>query len=141
MKYITLIIVVLTLFLPLYSNDLHVTVTDIKNCDGNVIISLYTEEEEYLYFDEASYSIVKRTDTQVVVTFSDISSGIYALSAIHDEDSNGKLKQWFWIGPPKEGVASSSTSTRIPTFETAKFTVESEISNITIEMQYLGNND
>jgi len=103
-------------------------------------VSLYAQDNTFLDFEFAEFSSTVRSNNEITVTFSDIPSGTYALSAIHDEDGNGKLKQWFWIGPPKEGVASSSRGDGIPSFESAQFDFQSDSLSITLEMKYLGSN-
>jgi uncharacterized protein (DUF2141 family) len=121
-----------------FASEITVNISGIKNNDGNILISLYDSEENFLNDNNVFKSISVPAQKNVSASFSNINSGTYAVGAIHDEDENGKLKQWFWVGPPKEGVAASGNSESIPTFNSAKFYVDTAIV-VDLEMKYLGN--
>ena len=55
---------------------------------GDCKLALFSSEADWL--NKGAQKIVEFEDTdEVVVTFEDVSPGIYAVSVIHDENSNG----------------------------------------------------
>jgi len=74
-----------------------------------------------------------------IVTFKGLSPGTYAASALHDEDSDGRMKTNF-IGMPKEGIGASNDARGVmgpPSFEAACVEVSAPRTTIGIKMRYL----
>ncbi len=74
---------------------------------------------------------------KVVMTFSGLKDGIYAVAIIHDENGNGKMDTNF-LGIPAEGVGVS-TNPRVfgkPSFEQGQFSIKGNTA-IAIETKYI----
>ncbi len=130
--------VVLLSALPyLYSASIHVTITNVKEPKGEVIIYLYKGSEGFMEPDSA-YEIVKieASDYREGYTFSNLEAGEYVVILHHDKDRNGKMKSL--LGIPREGFGFSRNyrpKTRSPKFNEIKFAVEGD-TTIEIKMIY-----
>lgn len=123
------------------SYTLTVKVQDLRNSAGVVQFALYNEDgtipDEHF---EHYFKIVKGTivDGSSSITFKNIPSGKYAVSILHDEDKNGKLRKPFII--PKEGIGFSNFSsiglTNQPNFSKSSFDLK-EDKTIRIKMIYM----
>jgi len=74
-----------------------------------------------------------------VCEFSGIPSGTYAVSVVHDENSNGKMDTNF-MGIPREGVGSSNHAKGHfgpPKFEAAAFHFSGDREDLKITVNYL----
>ncbi len=133
------LILVTLLFSSLFSfaqYSITVSVLGFLNADGIVLIYLYKDGQK-LKLDEAKFKTAEGTikDRKTTVVFKDIPKGKYAILVLHDEDSNGRLKMYFF-GPPKEGIGASNNPKGHPKFEGASFDVNKDTS-LNIEMNYL----
>lgn len=105
---------------------LEVRVHGLRNGQGDVALALFASEEGYPGKTERALRRERlHLDGHVEVTFAldGVKPGTYALSAFHDEDTDGKLGTNF-IGIPNEGVAASNDakgSFGPPKFNDAKF--------------------
>ena len=111
-----------------------VTINNALNDNGQVILSLHTEETfmKGLGIQNAKKEI---KDGKVAVTFTDVPKGIYAIIALHDENANNRM-DFELNGMPKEayGASGNDMSYGPPTFTAAKFSVEEEDINMTIRL-------
>ena len=107
---------------------------------GDLIISLYNDKDSWLKTDKAFNTKVLPVETDTVnVTLGDIPFGQYALSIIHDKNSNGKFDmRWFPFPKPKEGAGVSNNNRRMgkPDYDKALFTVAKDTTALFIEMDY-----
>src|SRR5207245_10973730 len=72
------------------------------------------------------------------VMFKDLPQGTFAISVLHDENGNGKMDKNF-VGMPKEGYGASNNpkkKKRAPTFDEAKFSLNSSEQAIEITLIY-----
>ena len=72
------------------------------------------------------------------VVLDSISSGVYAVSVFHDENSNGNL-DFTWYGKPDEGLGSSRNAKGFlgpPSFDDAKFNFTNSIDTVKIQIHY-----
>ena len=104
---------------------------------GQVMVSVYNSDDTFMEMDEA-YKTIKKpiTGKKVSITL-ELPPGVYAFGVLHDEDKNGKLKQWMWVGPPKEGVGASRNPDGIPKWKKCKMKIAKDMT-IPIKMRYLG---
>jgi uncharacterized protein (DUF2141 family) len=75
---------------------------------------------------------------RTTVTFEDVPAGRYAISCMHDEDGNGRMRTGAF-GIPKEGWAVSrnvSPTMRAPRFEEAAVDFDGSQTTLRIQMQY-----
>lgn len=122
----TKIIIVAVLFISSWLSaqnvSLTVSISDLKNDTGFVQVGLFNSEGTFLKsIYKGISSDIKSKST--VVTFLNIPKGVYAISAYHDTNKNGKLDTNF-MGIPKEDFACSNNAKGFmgpPKYEDAKF--------------------
>ncbi|MEI7748350.1 MAG: DUF2141 domain-containing protein [Chlorobiaceae bacterium] len=125
---------------PNQSGSITVHITDIIKPDGILGVSLYNSKKGFPGKHEHAYAnqLKKITSTTDNVVFENIPYGTYAVSIIHDENSNGKLDTNFF-GIPKEGVGVSNNP-KIgmggPKFKDSEFTLDTKKLELTIAMKY-----
>lgn len=137
MKIRLLFVLLITFCLHAHSDQSAVVLTvDVvggKPNKGEVILSLFTSEENYLKDPELILTGTLDSKGSVKFTIPKLTSGTYALSAVYDEDSNGKLNTGL-MGIPKEFVGFSNNVKGLfgpPKFDKTAFEVSSQ-TNITI---------
>ena len=105
---------------------LTVSVSELRNSNGNVVFALYNRKDAFP--DEhykKYYKIVsgKITNRSSVVVFKDLRIGQYAVNILHDENNDGKIKKKLFL--PVEGIGFSNFQSiglsNKPTFEKAAF--------------------
>ncbi len=104
--------------------NLTVSVSGLKNDTGFVQIGLFNSDGTFLktIYKGISSEIKSKGAT---VTFLNIPKGVYAISAYHDQNKNGKLDMNF-MGIPKEAIACSNNAKGFmgpPKYADAKFTI------------------
>ncbi len=126
---------------PPQSNLIHVEISNLRTDNGEVLCALYSSANDFP--KHADKAVARATATvsnhRAVCEFPDIAPGTYAVSAIHDENSNGKLDTNF-IGIPREGVgASNDAKGRFgpPKFDAASFKYAGARLDLKIAMTYL----
>jgi len=73
-------------------NTLTIIVNNLDNSDGNLLVSMFTPEDDWLKESDYAKKIeLEGENESLEVTFEGIEPGTYAVSIIHDEDGNGKL--------------------------------------------------
>jgi uncharacterized protein (DUF2141 family) len=123
-------------------NNLEVKIDNIKNDNGDILIGLYSNSQNYPR-KVSDGRIVKASKEGVIVSFHDLKPGPYAISVMHDENSNKDMDQ-NKIGIPKEGFGFSNNA-RIslgpPSFDKVKFDIQpgTKDTRISIDLRYLLN--
>jgi uncharacterized protein (DUF2141 family) len=122
-KIIIMLALLITNLVSAQNLTLTVAASGLKNDKGTVQVGLYDAEGKFLnsIYKGASSSIKAKSAT---VVFSTIPAGVYAISAYHDENKNGKLDMNF-MGIPKEDIACSNNAKGFmgpPKYVDAKFT-------------------
>ncbi len=117
---------------------LDLTVTGLHSAEGRIIVCLWHEKTKFPSC-EKSKTAPKRsfpvTGTTMHVSLPLPAAGRYAVTVVHDEDGNGKMKRNF-IGMPTEGVGISNNPGGMPGFEKSLVDVAPG-SAMTIRMKYL----
>jgi uncharacterized protein (DUF2141 family) len=121
--------------------ELEVRVEGLKSDEGMVRFALFAGAEGY---PKDSTKAVQRgsvaiQNKQALIKVKSLPAGNYALSVIHDQNSNDKLDTGLF-GIPTEGIGASNDakgSFGPPSFDNAKFEVTSEGKKISLKMQYL----
>jgi len=123
--------------LPALAADLEVTVTQIRSDQGQVMLALTNNAEDFT----ARRWLVGLTQPakpgSIRFVLPDLAAGDYAISVIHDENSNGKLDSNF-LGVPTEGYGFSNNARGNfgpPEFAAARFGLPAT-SRLTIELGY-----
>ncbi|MFC3096082.1 DUF2141 domain-containing protein [Alteromonas sediminis] len=109
---------------------LTLTVDNIRDDSGHVLVALYQGQEAYKTNKDAKNQMVKATKGKVDVVFEGLAPGEYAIKMFHDENDNQKL-DFNVLGIPKESYGFSNNVGRFgePDFEEARFTVgETDLS-------------
>ncbi len=117
-----------------------IIITDIKNTEGNVFISLYNSSDGFPSDpDKTLFDRKEKISGNVVeCEFKNIPYGTYAIAIMHDEDGDDEMDTNF-IGIPKEGIGVSNDAIRTfgpPKFEDSKFELKEKEKTVTIKMHY-----
>jgi len=126
--------------LPSHSNQhtitLFVDVIGANPGQGQIILSVFSSNENYLKVPISSASKSVDGEGSVNFEFTGLPAGRYALSAIYDEDNNDKLNTGM-LGIPTELVGFSNDAKGIfgpPDFDKAAL-VAQESQHITISLE------
>lgn len=100
-----------------------VTVPNVSNTNGHVIISLHTKNT-FMQSKPIDTKKVTIENGKATTTFSQVEAGEYAIIVLHDENDNNKM-DYESNGMPIEdyGISNNEMSFGPPEYETAKFTV------------------
>jgi len=112
---------------------LTVKANGLRNQKGDVLFALYNRagsipDENYT----KSFRLLKGkiSAESAEVTFEGLPRGKYAVSILHDEDENGKIKKGFIL--PKEGVGFSNFNSinirNKPSFQKASFELKNNLT-------------
>ena len=107
---------------------------------GQVFLSLFSSEEDYLKEPFRYQELKVENSGSVTWTFKNLSPGTYAVSAIYDQNGNGKLDTGF-LKIPKEPIAMSNDAKGTfgpPSFKKASFPLKTS-SEITINLTKVKN--
>ncbi len=136
-----LTVALLALVLSSYRSEevgkLTVTVKNVKDPGGRVMVGLFDTEDEFLKNPRFGKA-VKAATGDITVVLENVPVGDYAISVIHDRNENDKLDSNF-LGMPTEGFGFSKDVMGMfgpPAFEKAKFRLEGDLSQ-TVTMRYL----
>lgn len=138
--------VILLSFSPLHSfaADLTITVDGLRNDLGQVLLCVFSAEssDKEAFPDCTKGRPVRQGKAaiaggKVVVTYKGLKDGVYAVSAIHDENGDGALGANF-VGIPTEGVGVSNNPRLMgkPHFDEARFTIKGKAA-ITLNAKYI----
>jgi uncharacterized protein (DUF2141 family) len=113
--------------------DITVTIANISNSRGHVIISLHTADS-FMKSDGIQKAESKVKEGKVVVTFKNVTPGHYALLALHDENDNKRM-DFEPNGMPLEsyGLSNNPILMGPPTFTDGKFEVSDKNLELTIK--------
>lgn len=109
-----------------------VTIDNVKNNNGKVILSLHTSET---FMKGAGLMNLESEikDGKVIITFENVEPGEYAIMALHDENGNERM-DFRENGMPLEsyGMSNNVMSFGPPQYDDAKFKVEKEAIEMNI---------
>jgi uncharacterized protein (DUF2141 family) len=139
-------ILILSLFifpiLALNAQNVEVVISGIRNEKGQIVIGVFKDNESFKIeksFLEKRFVKKGISDGEMTVKF-DLEAGIWGLSILDDENSNGKMEYNF-IGIPKEGFGFSNyylTGLTKPKFDAFKFNItDGQNQKIGIRMKYM----
>ena len=123
------------------TTTLTVRITNLKNHDGQIGLSVFRNPEgwpeDWKQAERWAMVPIKSSPQEIVIE--DLPIGIYAVSAFHDENSNGKIDKNF-MGIPKEGYGVSNGAKAgmfgPPKFEEALINLEPTGTTINIAIEY-----
>ncbi len=124
------------------SGSITVHVKGLNKAEGQLGVALYTNQKGFPDKTEHAFlaQVHKITSTgEMTVVFENVPYGSYAVSVLHDENSNGKMDKTFF-GIPKEGFGVSNNP-KIrrgpPIFSESLFTLNAKQLELTITLNYL----
>lgn len=122
-------------------NVIHVEISSLRNDNGQVLCALFSSAEAFPKKAEKAVArlTAKITQPRAVCDFTGFAAGTYAVSVVHDENSNGKLDTNF-IGMPREGVGASNDAKGHmgpPKFAAASFRYVGGRLELKIHVKYL----
>ena len=117
-----------------------VKISGIRNATGKVQVRLWRGKDGFPKDDSKAYrrAVVEITSGAAVATFADVPYGEYAISAFHDENSNGKLDTHF-PGIPTEGVGVSNDPHKKfgpPPYDGCRFQLQEPEKTVAIAIEY-----
>ncbi len=94
------------------AGNIEIRITGLRNTKGKVSVNLFNGKDGFPDDPLKSFGwkTVKIVPDTVVIVFEDLPFGNYAVSVLHDENSDGKMEKNFF-GIPKEGFAFSNNCT------------------------------
>ncbi|MDB4973827.1 MAG: hypothetical protein JWN48_2168 [Myxococcaceae bacterium] len=110
-----------------------IKVAGFRGVEGVALVTLYDSEQSWLKVPKAIQVVrAKITGPTLTIEFKDVKPGTYAVSVIHDENTNNELDmRWLPWPKPLEGVGISNdpdNKAGPPKWETAKFAVAESTS-------------
>jgi uncharacterized protein (DUF2141 family) len=124
-------------------NVIHVEIKGLRNDKGQMLCALYSSAQTESFPKKADKAVARLSapiaERQAICDFMGIHPGTYAVSVVHDENSNGKLDTNF-IGMPREGVGASNDAKGHmgpPKFSAASFRYDGGRLDLTIHIRYL----
>ena len=113
------------------THDITVSIDNVLNSNGKVLIALHSFET-FMKTKAVQATTTKIENGKVFYTFKNVTPGVYAILALHDENDNNRM-DYEDSGMPKEAYALSNNpiSYGPPRFEDAKF----EITNQSLELK------
>ncbi|WP_313958515.1 DUF2141 domain-containing protein [Novosphingobium sp. 9] len=122
------------------SSDVTVAVTDLRSDKGHVLACLTAKPADFpdCRHDPQARKLTVAASEPLELDFGAVPDGLYAISLIHDENSNGKLDTALMI--PREGFGfSRDAPVRMgpPRFARAAFETQGKDTRLTIRMRYM----
>lgn len=117
--------------------DLVVTVKNIKNDKGVLVVGLFDSERSFTKHPMKALTPKAETGT-IQVVFHNVKAGDYAISIFHDANENSVLDMNF-IGIPREGFGFSNDAMGAfgpPSFHKAMFSCPAS-AVVSVTMKYL----
>ncbi len=123
------------------ANLIRVEITGLRSDKGQVLCTIFSSPVGFPKNSgkAAAHAKSEISHQRAVCEFPGISTGTYAVSVIHDENSNGKLDTNF-LGIPREGVGASNNAKGHlgpPKFDAAAFHFPGGQLDLKITIVYL----
>lgn len=121
--------------------SISVRIDNIRNSEGKLGIALFRAEKGFPDKPEKAFAVASTeiNGASLEIVIENIPYGRYAVSILHDENSNRKMDKT-WIGKPKEGFGTSNNpKIRFgpPGFDESGFVLDCEKIVLDIAMNYL----
>lgn len=125
----------------LQEGSIQIEIAGLRNDKGQVLCALFSSPSDFpKKMDKAiAHTTSVIANGRAACEFSAVASGTYAVSVIHDENSNGKLDTNF-LGIPREGVGASNDAKGHfgpPKFDAAAFNFSGARLVLKITITYL----
>ena len=137
MKKIILSIFLLLIFESELKSQLIIEITNIKDIKGRIEFGLYDDPNVFLSETE-QYKVLYLpvVENTVVITIDSLPIGTYAISLMHDLNSDGDMESNFFHIPQEPYGFSNNFHPRFskPDFEDCQFYYDGESLELTIEL-------
>lgn len=125
---------------PALAGEVVITVTDLRSSKGVVRACLSKREDVFpkCNKDPAALRVVVPAAEKVVIRFTAVKPGDYAVALLHDENNNGKADRSLGM-MPKEGYGFSRDAPvkmAPPKFRDAVFSQGEGTTRLTVKMRY-----
>jgi uncharacterized protein (DUF2141 family) len=120
--------------------EVRVAVATLHSSKGHVLCALFDSEDAYKQLRPTMRLVVDPVQPVTSCVFHDVPSGAYMISAVHDENDNGKLDKGLF-GMPKEGYGVSNNHTyalKGPDFTESVVQLGDRVTSISIRLRYPG---
>jgi uncharacterized protein (DUF2141 family) len=121
------------------SGDITVAVSKVRNTSGEIICSLFADAGGFAQRVPLAKVVAQPLVPATTCVFHGVKAGIYVITAIHDENDNGRLDKTFF-GRPTEGYGVSNNhtyATHGPRFDESKFSFSGNgTRSIAIHLRY-----
>ena len=122
------------------TTSLDVEIQGIRSAKGKVYVALWASSDGFPDDDHKAFQtqMLEAREGKVTLTFAGLRPGSYAISAYHDENSNGKLDKNM-LGIPKDGYGFSRDARAkmsAPKFDAAVFEARGARAKTTFSIQY-----
>jgi uncharacterized protein (DUF2141 family) len=122
-------------------NVIHVDISGLRSDKGQMLCALFSSAQAFpTKADKAVVRLTaKITERKATCNFTGVAPDVYAVSVVHDENSNGKLDRNF-VGMPREGVGASNDAKGHmgpPKFSAASFQYKGGRLELKIRVNYL----
>jgi len=124
-----------------WAQHVKLKVTEVKSTKGKIVIILFKDHEtfeEEKSFRRIAFSKDSLKNGSIELYFT-IEPGVYGITLLDDEDSNGVMNKNF-IGIPKEGFGFSNyylTKMRLPHFDEFKTKINAGINTVLVRVKYI----
>jgi uncharacterized protein (DUF2141 family) len=138
MKVLFSVFLVTFSFLLLAQESLHVSISNLENNKGQVILLLFNNEKEFGIDEKPykKYSVSKLIEKKATFIIKNLPQGEYAFLVFHDENKNEVFAR-NWLGMPKEGIGKSGLQHKRPNYKNSKFTFLGKTLVFKIDLKYL----
>ena len=122
------------------AGSIEIRITGLRNASGNVSVNIFNKPDGFPEDPMKSFiwKTVKIVPDTVVISFENLPYGNYAISVLHDENSNGYMEKNFF-GKPLEGFAFSNNYAprlKSPSFGNAMFVLDRSRMTEKLKMIY-----
>ena len=117
------------------SISISVIVNELNSDDGTVYFGLYASEEDFINQKYIQAEKINADKDGVVITFRNVTKGVYAVSCFYDKNDNGRM-DFDSNGMPVEDYGSTNNVMNLgpPRFSDAKFEVSDK--DLTFEIRF-----
>jgi uncharacterized protein (DUF2141 family) len=119
------------------SAQLTVEIVGATDSNGVIKIAVWTDERTFLKGQPFRIASAEMKDGRAIAVFKDMESGMYAVSAYHDKNNNGKLDTNL-VGKPTEPYGFSNDARRTfgpPKYDEARFDLGTQGLTITLHLK------
>jgi len=116
--------------------NLNINISRIKNSKGMLMVALYNQKYGFL---TKPFKVIKRpveSTSSMIVSFTNIPFGTYAVTLFQDLNANSKLDMMFFFPQEPWGLSNNvNPSFGPPQFDNCSFKFDTDNQNIEIELK------